>query len=290
MIREIQHLSPKWSSEWKGKDIYHELLSMPHELIRELPGKSRVTIRFTKDNEHYFAKLCSGIKWRKILKHFCRFEVAPVGLKNEWEAIKRLDELGINVPEIIAYGKKGSNYAKLKTFLILRELSMTESLKDYCTDWRTSIQPFALKRAIVRTLAEMAKKLHDNGIYHGDLCTEHFLLDISMGKENLCPDNLKIHLIDMHLSKIKRKLRKKYIIKDLVKLSFSCLKLGLTSNDIVCFLRHYFGQDLKTVFRENTNVLTEVHAGIIKYCIKWEKLELLDSKLLSTVQIDEQQL
>ena len=52
-------------------------------------------------------------------------------------------------------------------------------------------------------------------------------------------------LIDLHRALVKRKLERRWIIKDVGSLYFSAMDIGLTSRDLFRFVRLYSGMSLK---------------------------------------------
>src|SRR5690606_4283685 len=86
-------------------------------------------------------------------------------------------------------------------------------------------------------------RLHDGGVCHRDFYLCHFLQDAE--------DPLKLYLIDLHRALIRRRLGRRWIVKDLGGLYFSALDIGLTTRDLLRFLRVYSGKPLRAALRED---------------------------------------
>ena len=161
---------------------------------------------------------------------------------NEWHAIRRLRELGVETMQLAGYGEQGWSPARRRSFVITRELENTVSLEDYCADWSRHPPPPVAKRALIRRVAEMTAALHDNGLNHRDLYICHFLLRRPWRGP---ADPLHLHLIDLHRVQHRSTVPRRWRIKDLAALYFSALHIGLTRRDLYRFVGWYHGTPLK---------------------------------------------
>jgi heptose I phosphotransferase len=242
-------LPKTWLDRWKGQDIFEQLFALEGEVYRKQQG--RTTLRFAFDGKHYFAKIHRGIGWKEIANNLLQFRLPLLGAQNEWRAIQRLEQLNINTTPLVGYGKKGWNPAQLQSFVITEELAHTLSLEDFCRDWPISPPSLALKRALIREVAKTARKIHEHGINHRDLYICHFLLDCSLGRENIDLRRLRLYLIDLHRMQIRRHIRLRWRIKDVAALYFSSMDIGLTKGDMLRFVRVYENRPLRTALKEN---------------------------------------
>jgi len=237
-------LPEKWKQEWQNKDLFETVLSLQGEEFRNMDG--RRTLRFEMLGKSYFAKLYSGIGWPRIIKSLLSFRKPPVlSAANEWKAIRKLEELGVSTMTLVGYGERGRSPAHRQSFIITEDLVQTESLEDFCRDWKENPPNFRLKRALIKKLAQISRQLHDNGINHRDFYLCHFLLDISSGRENLDPENLNLYLIDLHRVQFRRQLPFRWRLKDLAALYFSSMEIGLTVRDLYRFICIYSDQPLR---------------------------------------------
>lgn len=236
-------LPKDWLERWQNQDIFDQVFSLTGEVYRNVNG--RKTIRFALDGKYYFAKLHQGIGCKEILKNLLIFRMPVLGAQNEWRAIQRLEQLGIKTMRLVGYGKRGWNPARLQSFVITEELAHTESLENFCRNWPTSPPSYRFKRTLIKEVARIARTLHDHGMNHRDFYICHFLLDISAGREYICPSHLNLYLIDLHRVQIRRRTPLRWKVKDIAALYFSSMDIGLTQRDLFRFIREYQGEPLK---------------------------------------------
>ncbi|MDY6838665.1 MAG: lipopolysaccharide core heptose(I) kinase RfaP [Thermodesulfobacteriota bacterium] len=245
-----------WLDRWKGQDIFEQLYALEGEVYRKQQG--RTTLRFSFNGKYYFAKTHRGIGWKEIAKNLLQFRLPQLGAQNEWRAIQRLEELNINTTPLVGYGKRGWNPARLQSFVVTEELANTLSLEDFCRDWPMVPPSLVLKRALIRKVARIVRKLHEHGMNHRDLYICHFLLHVSSRRENMDPHSLRLSLIDLHRMQIRHHIPFRWRAKDVAALYFSSMDIGLTKGDVLRFLRVYWNKPLRTILSENKAVLRKV--------------------------------
>ena len=231
------YLAKEIAEAWAGDDPFVSAQQQQGEVFREKEG--RRTLRFPLGGKHYFLKLHQGVGWGEIIKNLLQLRLPVIGASNEWRAIQKLHQLGLHTMTAAGYGHRGFNPAKQLSFLITDELTDTLSLEDLCAKWPRQPCGFALKQALITQLAEIARTLHQNGVNHRDFYLCHFLADVSMGKENLTAENLSLYVVDLHRAQVRKKTPARWIIKDLGGLYFSALEIGLTSRDVLRFMKTY---------------------------------------------------
>ncbi len=128
------------------------------------------------------------------------------------------------------------------------DLANTVSLEDFCEDWIANPPALQLKRALIRKLADISRRMHRSGMNHRDYYLCHFLLDMSKGEPSA--DNLTLYLIDLHRSQLRAETPRRWIIKDLSGLYFSALDIGLSERDLLRFIRVYTGLPLKQALND----------------------------------------
>lgn len=126
----------------------------------------------------------------------------------------------------------------------MEELKGLVSLEDFCRDWKIQAPSFALKTALIRKVATIAKTLHENGINHRDFYLCHFLLDPETLQN---PEALTLYLIDLHRAGLHRRLRRRWRLKDLAGLYFSSKDQGLTARDYWRFIKAYRQKPLRDI-------------------------------------------
>jgi len=257
-------LSKAFAQQWKNKDPFSEAEKLQGEVFRAL--EARKTLRFTlleQGLEHsYFIKIHRGVGWFEIIENLIRLRLPVLGAKNEYLAIKKLEQLNIDTMHIAGYALKGKNPARQQSFIITEDLINTISLEDFCAQWQQTAPEFRLKQTLINKLAHISSTMHENGINHRDFYICHFLLDIS---QNLNYKHLKISLIDLHRAQLRQKTPERWIVKDIASLYFSVMNIGMTQRDFYRFMKGYKHCSLRDC--------------LTKYADFWQKVELQGQKL-----------
>ena len=238
-----------------------EVFAIQGEVFREPPGAGRRTLRFERDGVGYFLKLHWGVGWREIFKNLFSLRLPVLGARNEWLAIRRLEELGIETMQLAGFGEQGLNPARRRSFVITRELEDTVSLEDYCMDWGARPPDPAIKWALIRRVAEMTARLHAHGMNHRDLYICHFLLQRPWSGP---PQALHLHLIDLHRVQIRASTPRRWRVKDLAALYYSALHIGLSQRDLYRFIRWYTGTSLTDALGEGAPLWREVEQRALR--------------------------
>ena len=241
----IVHLNKELADAWAGDDPFARAQQQQGDIFREKEG--RRTLRFALGAKHYFLKLHQGVGWGEVAKNLLQFRLPVTSASNEWFAIKKLHQLGLPTLTAVAYGRRGFNPAKQLSFLITDELTDTISLEELCATWPQHPPDFALKRALIMRVAETARALHENGVNHRDFYLCHLLVDVSMGRAHLSPDNLRLHVGDLHRAQIRKKTPARWMVKDIGGVYFSALNIGLTSRDMLRFMKAYSRKNTRQV-------------------------------------------
>lgn len=248
---------------WEGCDPFEQVETLQGKVYRQL--EARKTLQFEQCGKSFFVKIHRGIGWKEILDNLIRLRAPVLGARNEWRAIKKLESLGVTTLTVVAYGEKGSNPAYQTSFIVTEDLTNTISLADLCAEWPIHPPPFQLKLALINRVADVSRRLHQNGVNHRDYYLCHFLLYIPNGVADIDPDHLPLTLIDLHRSQIRSTTPKRWIIKDIAGLFFSAFDIGLSQRDLFRFIRVYTGLSLREAF--------------IQYQWLWQPLERKAKKL-----------
>jgi len=246
-------LEEPFRSLWAGRDPFEAVEDLKGEVFREL--EARRTLRTVVDGRGYFVKIHRGVGWGEIFKNLACLRMPVLGAGNEWRAIHLLEQRGVDTMCGVAFGQRGDNPATQHSFIVTEELVPTISLEDYCGDWLANPPPVAMKRALIRRVADMARRMHESGVNHRDFYICHFLLHLEPAPT---PENLKLSLIDLHRAQIRSRTPRRWRDKDLASLYFSALNIGLTRRDILRFLRLYFDRPLRSLLREESALLSQL--------------------------------
>jgi heptose I phosphotransferase len=232
----------------RDDEAFDLIMALEGEVFRSLAG--RRTLRFIRDGKGYFAKIHQGVGWGEIFKNLFMLRRAVLGAREEWRAIQRFEELGVDTMTIAGFGERGMVPSQRQSFLITDELVGMVSLEDYCRPWLTAPPPVALKRAIIAKVASIAKCLHNNGINHRDFYICHFLLDPTIVVDFYAISNLCLYVIDLHRVQIRSHTPRRWVEKDVAALHFSSMDIGLTLRDRMRFMKMYRGRPLRQILNE----------------------------------------
>ncbi len=252
--QDILVLEEPFRTLWAGQDPFRAAAALQGRVLRELEG--RRTLRTEVGGRGYYVKLHRGVGWGEILKNLVTARLPVLGAEHEWLAIQRLTGLGVDTMKAVAFGRRGSNPAKLESFIITEELAPTVSLEDFCRDWPTNLPAPALKHALIARVAKMAGKMHRGGVNHRDCYICHFLLHTDPAPT---PGALRLSLIDLHRAQVREGAApRRWRDKDLAALHFSSLEIGLTARDRLRFLRAYFERPLREVLVTEADLLAHL--------------------------------
>lgn len=241
----VLELADELQALFPGPDAFDRILALDGRLFRKFAA--RRTLRVELAGKGYFIKIHLGVGWKEIFKNLIYLRRPVLGARDEWRAIQRLEELGVDTMKIAGFGERGSNPACRQSFLITEELCNTISLEDFCKPWQTDPPPVSLKRSLIEKVANIARQLHENGVNHRDFYICHFLLDETSLVEPFAAERLKLFLIDLHRVQIRSKTPRRWIVKDISGLFFSSMDVGLTRRDLFRFMKSYRGGELRSI-------------------------------------------
>jgi heptose I phosphotransferase len=241
---------------------FDDFMATKGVVFRQVEG--RRTLRFEIGTRGYFIKTHSGVGWREIFKELSQGRLPILGAENEYRAIKRLPELGIKTMTLAGYGKRGWNPAQQESFVITESLDNRESLEDFCAKWPQSPPPFKLKRLLISKVAEVARKLHENGLNHRDLYICHFLLEESLLPEFLKTGDIRIELIDLHRMQFRERTPLRWKVKDVAALHFSSMDIGLTKRDLFRFIRLYSERSLREELKDSNGFWRQIQKRAVR--------------------------
>ena len=231
----------------------------PFRRVAELAGedyrkvKTRRTFRVEFEGRGFFVKHHLGVGWGEIFKNWSVFKRPVLGALDEFHALKRLRELGVPTMTPAACGCRGSSPAKLESFLITEELAGMIDLETLAKTWKDTPPPLTLRRDLLRAVADSARRMHEGGVNHRDCYICHYLTPrdgAQFGKA--------VYVIDLHRAQLRRRVPRRYLVKDLAGLCFSSFDAGLTRREALRFIRFYSGEPLKQELAERTAFWADV--------------------------------
>lgn len=243
-------LSDPFVDGWQGKNPFEQLEKMPGETFKK--KDNRRVFRFSFAGENWFAKVHHGVGWREIFKNLASLRRPILSARNEWEAIKEFERVGVPTLEAVGFGENGFNPARRHSFLITREVKDFVTLEELADRWAEIARPLQMKRVLIDHLAEVSRTLHDNGINHRDYYLCHFLMEIPAGIDAVLDAPLLIRVVDLHRAMIgQSEVPIRWREKDLGALLYSALRVGLTRRDVYRFIRVYSGLPLRQALKRN---------------------------------------
>jgi heptose I phosphotransferase len=266
MSRELLFLDEPFRSLWAGQDPFVAVEALAGDVFREL--EARRTLRSEVAGRGYFVKIHRGVGWAEIVKNLLSLRLPVLGAENEWRAIQRLSELGVDSMHAVAYGLRGRNPGRQHSFIITEELSPTLSLEDFCLDWKKHPPGVRLKRALIARVARMARRMHLAGVNHRDFYLCHFLLHLDPAPT---ADQFRLSLIDLHRAQLRAQLPRRWRDKDLAALYFSALDIGLSRRDLLRFLVAYFSCPLRQILRDEAPLLSHLASETRRLQARFER-------------------
>lgn len=243
------------------KEPFDRIWKLSGTIYRDVPG--RRTFRVHLGSKAYFVKLHFGVGWKEIFKNVIQLKLPVVDARGEWEILHKLNQLGIHAPSPVAVGTRGWNPASRQSFLVTEDIGESVNLEEVLTHW-TEVQPLSqaqlrLKRRLIQDTAYLVKTLHAHGINHRDLYLCHFRIRRTDFPDNPVEESFPIFLMDLHRAQMREWTPKRWIIKDLGALLFSCKPYHITLRDQYRFLKVYTGGLLRE--------------GIRKYQPMWNRVQ-----------------
>ncbi|MEJ6700599.1 MAG: lipopolysaccharide core heptose(I) kinase RfaP [Akkermansiaceae bacterium] len=262
LAAEIRDKLPNASS---SDGAFDEVMVLDGEIYRAKEG--RRTLKFEHDGRLYFAKIHRGIGWKEVFKNLTSFRLPVTDASNEWKAVEILEREGVDTVKIVGKGSRGWNPAKRESFVIMKALEELVEVEDFLKDLGglKGRAKLALKRKIVRKVAEAARRMHGAGMNHRDFYLCHFHI-IERDWSDWSPDeDFRLPVIDLHRAQIRKEVPMRWLAKDLGALLYSAIDCDVTDRDLVAFLRVYLGEDWKNKLQADSALWSAVVARARKF-------------------------
>ena len=177
--------------------------------------ESRRTYAVDLAGKRYFVKYHRGTPTGEIIKNLVQLRLPVTGARNEWRALATLHRLGIPVPVVAGYGRRGLLPQTAESFIVTEDVGTRFNLEDLTRDWPQNPPSFREKLGLVREVAKISRTMHDNGVCHRDFYICHFLVKRNGGHS--------LTVIDLHRALVKNNLGRRWIVKDVGSLYFSAM-------------------------------------------------------------------
>lgn len=195
--------------------------------------------------------------WTRFCARF-GFSVGRSAAREEAMNIRRLQSAGIPCMELAGHGERLRQDGLLESFLMTPELEGFTQLDDFLRDRfrglnaeRPERRDPGLQRLTAR-VAALARQLHEAGFNHRDLyCCHFFVRWRDQG-------DFEIRLIDLQRVQHRRRLRRRWLVKDLAQLAYSAPRDRIKCTLKMSFIRQYFG--VRKLRPEHKRLIREILA------------------------------
>ena len=219
-----------------GNDgMFSALSAVEGEVYRR--SARRRTSRVVIAGKTYFAKVHEGVGWREIAKNLLSGKRPVLGARHDFEASQRLRARGVAVPGVAAFGERGVNPARRRSFAIHDALDGFCSLEDVGNGWLVDPPSVESKRAVLTEAGRLTAAMHAAGVCHRDYYACHLMADTA----KLANAEAELAVIDLHRAEVHRRLSRRARVRDLGALLYSTSGMPLTERDRLRFAAAYAG-------------------------------------------------
>lgn len=233
------HVHPDFAQLFADERCVADFFAIEGDVAKQRHG--RRTLRFERGGRGFFIKCHNPVGWGEVLKNLWRGRKSTIGTGPEWRGIKRLHEIGVPTMRAVGYGYEGRCAATQRSFLVTEELPGIESFEKIADGKAGPTLDADLKRRLIRQMAQIASRMHRNGVNHRDLYICHFVLQT----DSAAATSPTVYVIDLHRVQCRPKTPKRWIIKDLAAIYFSSMDLPPTQRDLLRFIKYYTDRPLR---------------------------------------------
>eukprot|EP00913_Durusdinium_trenchii_P008975 g8441.t1 len=198
---------------------------------------SRFSLKQTDGGEvAFYIKRHTAPPIKEYIKPWLRLTRPILGARGEWRAMIEFHSAGIATMIPVALGEQGT-----RSFVVTRAIDGCEKLSDWMQRNLTGgSRDETVTAGVVEGIARIARTMHSAGLHHQDFYLTHLLLPAEQGEN-------QIHVIDLGRARRRKRLSRRWIVKDLAQLNYSA---GLFSEaDRSRFLQTYFGRPVTAADR-----------------------------------------
>ena len=240
---------------WSEDDMLERTRSLEGEIFREVAG--RRTLRVKIAGRFYFAKLHEGVGWGEIFKNWLYLKRPVYGARNEYEACRYLERVGITAPRVAAFAEAEGPARNRFSFVLCDELAGYQDLETLTADWITTPPEPMVKRRLLIQVAQFARRFHASGLAHRDFYLCHLL-------RNSADVSAPLGVLDLHRALKFDSLPVRWRQKDLAALLFSSLDLPVSRLSWLRFVRVYTARPLKETFARDRTFWVGVYTRACK--------------------------
>lgn len=210
-------------------------------LLRTLPDRENWRLELTQG--HARRALYLKRHRQRSLAHWLR---ARLGIgpgvtagRTEAENAIHLQQSGIDAMRLVAFGEGLHRNGLAESFVLTEELTGFTQLDHFL---RRRFAPATAQpqrdrqlERLIRSVAVVAAHFHRAGFNHRDFyCCHFFIRERRLGE-------FEVRLIDLQRVERRRRLRRRWIVKDLAQLAYSAPNERITCTRRMAFIKHYLG-------------------------------------------------
>jgi len=206
--------------------IWNVSSSPVKKVVRER-GTEKLFLKDPQSGEaaEYYIKRCGPIPLKQKIKSALSLKFKHFDALNEWSALLRFHDLGLNTMTPVAAGKMPGGYSFVLSLGIRNYRRASKIFPEFGSD----VPSCTRKKNLVVQIASLAGKMHSADIAHQDFYLVHiFVLN----------DTYEIYLIDLQRALMPEALPPRWIVKDLAQLYFSAADY-INNDDISLFVSEY---------------------------------------------------
>ena len=238
--------------QYGGGDVAKQLL------------KERTTTRLklqasSEEPQTLFLKRHSPPPFKEYIKPWLRLTKPILGARNEWLAILKFHEVGLDTMRPIAWGQQGGY-----SFLLTRGIDDCQSLAEFVDGTYSQMDAAAQaqeRRRYVRLVGRLARKMHEAGLHHQDFYLYHLLVPLDQPSD-------QVYIIDLGRARQVAGLKRgsRWVVKDLGQLMFAA---SIASrSDRLRFLQEYLGRRVEPSDYHWLKRIERKAAGILRHSTK----------------------
>jgi len=203
------------------------------ELIRDVGVRDNVRLTLESDDGRFifYLKRHRPLGLSEKIGAWLRCRRARTAARTEWENISRLASLGIPTMHPVALGE---DPVSGRSFVMTAEIDSAVQGDDFAREHLASTdRPTAhYRRRFAYGLGRLVRRLHLAGLTHRDLYLCHIFV-------RRFEQDFRLYLID--LQRVSRHVfKRRWRVKDVAQLEYSCPTGTFTRTDRVTFLHAYF--------------------------------------------------
>jgi hypothetical protein len=193
------------------KDLnFDQIFNLKGNILRSVANRTTEFIEHGDRSQSFYIKKHCELKFHECLKSILSLKLPVFGAKNEFVALKKLQENRFLTITPMAFASSGFIFKK--SFLITQPLEGMVQLDEHLPKLSLVCQ-----KSIIKKVCAIISGIQTMGMLHRDLYLCHFWV-----KQNYHMDhNNEIYLIDLHRAVFKSKISSKEKLKELADFIFS---------------------------------------------------------------------